>query len=267
MNESSLPPAGWYPAPHAGGQSRYWDGAAWVESDAPGAPGAVSAAGVAGVAGGGAAGTAGTAGTAGAAGAAGAASGEQKRPSFLRRPMARSTGLIVAGSALLVGLLLGGGAGGAGAQSRVTSLSEQVASLETDVDDARLVAAENDTALADAQADLDAALDKLATATAALETVTAQVSEMQTAATASQGELDARAARITDLEGQLSAQTVEAAAPAAPVAAAPAAPSAPSSVYYKNCAAARAAGAAPVYSSDPGYGRHLDRDGDGVGCE
>ncbi|MGW0557552.1 excalibur calcium-binding domain-containing protein [Streptomyces sp. NPDC002926] len=37
--------------------------------------------------------------------------------------------------------------------------------------------------------------------------------------------------------------------------------------YYANCAAARAAGAAPVHAGDPGYGRHLDRDGDGVGCE
>ncbi|WP_327699052.1 excalibur calcium-binding domain-containing protein [Streptomyces sp. NBC_00459] len=39
------------------------------------------------------------------------------------------------------------------------------------------------------------------------------------------------------------------------------------SVYYANCTAARAAGAAPVRVGDPGYGRHLDRDGDGVGCE
>ncbi len=36
---------------------------------------------------------------------------------------------------------------------------------------------------------------------------------------------------------------------------------------YRNCAAARAAGAAPVRADGPGYGRHLDRDGDGVGCE
>jgi len=34
-------------------------------------------------------------------------------------------------------------------------------------------------------------------------------------------------------------------------------------VHYANCAAARAAGAAPVRRGDPGYGRHLDRDGDG----
>lgn len=39
------------------------------------------------------------------------------------------------------------------------------------------------------------------------------------------------------------------------------------SVYYENCDAARAAGAAPVHVGDPGYGGHLDRDGDGTGCE
>ena len=36
---------------------------------------------------------------------------------------------------------------------------------------------------------------------------------------------------------------------------------------FANCAAARAAGVAPVRRGDPGYGPHLDRDGDGVGCE
>ncbi len=39
------------------------------------------------------------------------------------------------------------------------------------------------------------------------------------------------------------------------------------SVYYANCAAARAAGAAPVMRGAPGYSRKLDRDSDGVGCE
>ena len=39
------------------------------------------------------------------------------------------------------------------------------------------------------------------------------------------------------------------------------------SVYYTNCDAARAAGAAPVLRGDPGYGPHLDRDGDGSACE
>ena len=36
---------------------------------------------------------------------------------------------------------------------------------------------------------------------------------------------------------------------------------------FANCSQARAAGAAPVRIGDPGYGRHLDRDGDGIGCE
>jgi len=38
-------------------------------------------------------------------------------------------------------------------------------------------------------------------------------------------------------------------------------------IYYPNCAAARAAGAAPIYRGQPGYGSHLDRDGDGKACE
>ncbi|WP_459755938.1 excalibur calcium-binding domain-containing protein [Streptomyces sennicomposti] len=40
-------------------------------------------------------------------------------------------------------------------------------------------------------------------------------------------------------------------------------PSAP----YANCADARAHGDTPVMRGDPGYGPHLDRDGDGIGCE
>ncbi|MCZ0873897.1 excalibur calcium-binding domain-containing protein [Peribacillus sp. AS_2] len=39
------------------------------------------------------------------------------------------------------------------------------------------------------------------------------------------------------------------------------------SVYYKNCDAVRSAGAAPVYEGQPGYSKHLDRDGDGIGCD
>jgi Excalibur calcium-binding domain len=42
---------------------------------------------------------------------------------------------------------------------------------------------------------------------------------------------------------------------------------APGAGAYANCSQARAAGAAPVRRGDPGYGSHLDRDGDGVGCE
>jgi hypothetical protein len=37
--------------------------------------------------------------------------------------------------------------------------------------------------------------------------------------------------------------------------------------YYSNCTEARAAGAAPLYTGEPGYRPGLDRDNDGVACE
>ncbi len=53
-------------------------------------------------------------------------------------------------------------------------------------------------------------------------------------------------------------------APAPPESSAPASPA---SVYYKNCDAARAAGAAPIQVGQPGYRKGLDRDGDGTACD
>ena len=48
----------------------------------------------------------------------------------------------------------------------------------------------------------------------------------------------------------------------------PAAPApAPATVYYANCAAARAAGAAPLRAGQPGYRAKMDGDRDGVACE
>jgi endonuclease YncB( thermonuclease family) len=41
----------------------------------------------------------------------------------------------------------------------------------------------------------------------------------------------------------------------------------PPSVFYQNCAAVRAAGAAPIRPGDPGWQTKFDGDGDGVGCE
>lgn len=59
-------------------------------------------------------------------------------------------------------------------------------------------------------------------------------------------------------------------APTSDAAPAPAPETAPAQVggqaYYENCAAVRAAGAAPIRVGDPGYSRKLDRDGDGEGC-
>ncbi|MGH3934526.1 MAG: excalibur calcium-binding domain-containing protein [Pseudonocardiaceae bacterium] len=52
-----------------------------------------------------------------------------------------------------------------------------------------------------------------------------------------------------------------------PVAPQPSNDSSSSAVYYKNCDAARAAGAAPINRGEPGYRSALDRDNDGVACE
>ncbi|MCX5276381.1 excalibur calcium-binding domain-containing protein [Streptomyces virginiae] len=38
-------------------------------------------------------------------------------------------------------------------------------------------------------------------------------------------------------------------------------------VSYRNCTAVRAAHADPIRRGDPGFGPHLDRDGDGIACE
>jgi hypothetical protein len=54
---------------------------------------------------------------------------------------------------------------------------------------------------------------------------------------------------------------------APPTVVAPPASSAGGSAYYANCAAARAAGAAPLHRGEPGYRAGLDRDGDGIACE
>jgi hypothetical protein len=38
-------------------------------------------------------------------------------------------------------------------------------------------------------------------------------------------------------------------------------------VYYRRCADARAASAAPIHAGQPGYRPALDRDHDGIACE
>jgi Excalibur calcium-binding domain len=44
-------------------------------------------------------------------------------------------------------------------------------------------------------------------------------------------------------------------------------PTPTASAYFPNCAAAEAAGAAPISRGRPGYRPELDRDGDGVACD
>lgn len=79
---------------------------------------------------------------------------------------------------------------------------------------------------------------------------------------------DAEAARVAEEQRQAAIARQQQAPAPAPAAPAPAAPApAPASVYYANCTAVRAAGAAPLYAGQPGYRSGLDRDGDGIACE
>ena len=39
------------------------------------------------------------------------------------------------------------------------------------------------------------------------------------------------------------------------------------SIHYSGCNEVRAADKAPLYRGDPGYGKHMDGDSDGIACE
>ena len=118
-----------------------------------------------------------------------------------------------------------------------------------------------DKAAADKAAAVKAAADKAAAMKAAAVKAAADKAAADKAAAAKRV-ADAAAAKLA-AEQAAAQQAAAQQAPAAP--AAPAAP--PAAAYYANCAAARAAGAAPLYSGQAGYSTSLDRDRDGVACE
>ena len=135
----------------------------------------------------------------------------------------------------------------------VTSL-EKLAAEKAAAEKAAAEKAAADKAAADkAAAELAAAANAAADKAAADQAAAAQAAAEQAAAE--------QAAR-----DEAARQVAQAPAPApAPAAVAPA--PAPAAAYYANCTAARAAGAAPIYAGQPGYGTHLDRDRDGIGCD
>ncbi|WP_372667707.1 excalibur calcium-binding domain-containing protein [Amycolatopsis kentuckyensis] len=82
------------------------------------------------------------------------------------------------------------------------------------------------------------------------------------------GTIDAPAPAPTPTPTPTPAPPVTKAPPVAPpVETTEHAPEPDSSVYYKNCAEARAAHAAPMHVGEPGYRKALDRDGDGTACD
>lgn len=97
------------------------------------------------------------------------------------------------------------------------------------------------------------------------EGLTENISALEKQLADAQAENDALIDTISGLTAQAEDSTPQVSNEPSTAAAAPA--SSTASVEYDNCTAAREDGAAPVYRGDPGYGKHLDRDGDGVGCE
>jgi septal ring factor EnvC (AmiA/AmiB activator) len=171
-----------------------------------------------------------------------------------RSTTVRTTGIVGAG-ALVLGLAVGaiGGQTDPTESQAYVSLQSNLTAMNDDRDElereAEALADENaelsseNRGMQDAQADLARDQQKLADSVEKLKTRLATVEEREEAVAAAEAKL--------------------AAAPAQPQAA----PALPTTTSYDNCTAVRAAGAAPITSGDPGYGRHLDRDGDGVGCE
>ncbi|MCQ6269084.1 excalibur calcium-binding domain-containing protein [Pseudarthrobacter sp. R1] len=121
-------------------------------------------------------------------------------------------------------------------------------------------------------------LDVLAAEKAAAEKVVAEKAAAEAAAAAKAAAEKAAAEQAAAAQAAAEQAAREAAArpaPQVPAAPAPVVPApvvpapapAPAAAPFANCAAARAAGAAPVYAGTPGYGTHLDRDRDGIGCD
>ncbi|MET4589740.1 excalibur calcium-binding domain-containing protein [Arthrobacter sp. 754] len=115
------------------------------------------------------------------------------------------------------------------------------------------------TNLDDKAAAEKAAADKAAADKVAAEAAAAAKASVAKAAADQAAAQQMAAQKAAEAAAQQAAQ--QAAVKPAPVVQAPA------EVYYANCTAAKAAGAAPVYAGTPGYGTHLDRDRDGIGCD
>ena len=88
------------------------------------------------------------------------------------------------------------------------------------------------------------------------------------AAAAAQAQAEAaKAARVAQEQAEAQARAAADAYVPPPAQSGSGSSSSGSSVYYSNCDAVRAAGAAPLLAGQPGYSFKLDRDRDGSACE
>lgn len=252
-------PAGWYPNPENNLEVRYWDGTQWTHYTEVSAAATVPLESV------------GDAGVRESAEAPRAA--ESQDPQLQHHPKrTRRTPVWVVAATGVAALLLGMGVGAvasgdAAHQIALADLEQQLAisqeettSAEQAHDDAVASHAERAAALTEERDKLtderdslsderDALADEIDTLTDSVSELTQKISDEQAKTAAEKQRADAAEERVAASEPSSDS------------------PQSSASTYYQNCTAARAAGAAPVYSGDPGYGPHLDRDGDGVGCE
>lgn len=198
---------------------------------------------------------------------------EEARKQFRRKPL-----LILGGVAATVVVFLFGIAAGGGPGAAAVADAEASASAASSAAAAERAEAQTQTEeLAGAQEALEAAETQLATDQKSLTTLTAGVTQKaekvksrEAAVKSAETDLETRESDVADRETAV--ETAEAAGtaeeqPAVEEPAAEEPEDTGGAAYYENCDAARADGAAPVHTGDPGYGSHLDRDGDGVGCE
>lgn len=177
------------------------------------------------------------------------------------------------------GLVLGMGIGGASGSAAADRAEDHMAEAAQEQHETRSLLAEAEQEHAAQVDDLDergAALDAREAAVDARDDAVSDVEDLaaaqalleadQSELAAAQQELDIRAADLDQREATIAAEASRQAAAQTPAVSVPATPGG-GSVYYANCDAARAAGAAPVLRGDPGYRPALDRDDDGIGCE
>ena len=110
------------------------------------------------------------------------------------------------------------------------------------------------------------AADREITLTVTHDSAHAEASAKASASAAAAAEASASAAAAAEA-AEKAAQEAQQAEEAAQEPEEPAQPAQKPQAYYRNCAEAKAAGAAPLYQGDPGYRSALDRDHDGVACE
>ena len=191
-----------------------------------------------------------------------------------RRRTVRLAGLCAAAVVVfLVGIGLGAGDGG---EAEIAEARATASAAVVDAETAREAAEAEQATLAEAQAAVEADRAALAEDQEELDTRTAKVAKQEKTLSSRESAVETAEAKVSTREADVADREKAVEADAAAGIAAPATeedttedpPAADTgSASYENCDAARAAGAAPVYVGDPGYGSHLDRDGDGVGCE